>query len=105
MPHYDRHADASAEQNQVHESTAGGVDTDAVEDAAEAIRDAEIQAVRPDPEIPDLLAIDAAQLESMSIDELRVVAKQLDVPDRSKITEQDDLIAAIKQRLVSARQK
>jgi hypothetical protein len=30
---------------------------------------------------------------------LRVVARQLDVPDRAQITEQDELIAAIKRRL------
>jgi Rho termination factor, N-terminal domain len=98
MPHYDRHADASAEQNEFHE-TGGAVDEAAMEDAAEAIRAAEILAVRPDPDIPDLSTLDASKLERMSIDELRVVAKQLDVPDRSKITEQDELIAAIRERL------
>jgi hypothetical protein len=98
MPHYDRHAAHNAEQNEFRESE-GPVDEDAMEDAAEAIRDVEIKAVRPDPDIPNLSTLDAAKLERMSIDELRVVAKELDIPDRSKITEQDELIAEIKKRL------
>jgi hypothetical protein len=48
---------------------------------------------------PDVNSLDAAQLEQMSIDELRAVAGVLDVPDRSKITEQDELIEAIRRRL------
>jgi hypothetical protein len=35
----------------------------------------------------------------MSIDELRAVANALDVPNRAQITEQDELIAAIRCRL------
>jgi Rho termination factor-like protein len=98
MPHYDRNAGTSAEQNEFRE-VEGPIDEAAMEDAAEAIRDVEIKAVCPDPDLPDLTTLDAAKLERMSIDELRVVAKELDVPDRSKITEQDELIAEIKKRL------
>jgi hypothetical protein len=98
MPHYDRHADPSAEQNQFDEPE-GAVDEAAMDDAAESLRAVEIQAVRPEPEVPDVSTLDAADLEHMSIDELRVVAKKLDVPDRGKITEQDELIAEIRKRL------
>jgi hypothetical protein len=98
MPHYDRHAGTSAEQNEFRESE-GPVDEEAMEDAAEAIREVEIKAVRPDPDIPNLSTLDAAKLERMSIDELRVVAKELDVPNRGQITEQDELLAEIKKRL------
>jgi hypothetical protein len=98
MPHYDRNAAASAEQNEFREPE-GPVDEAAMEDAAEAIREVEIKAVRPDPEIPNISALDAAKLERMSIDELRVIAKELDIPHRSQITEQDELIAEIKKRL------
>ncbi len=38
-------------------------------------------------------------LWSMNVDKLRAAAKALDVPDRAAITEKDDLIAAIRQRL------
>jgi hypothetical protein len=96
-PHYDRFANASAEQNDLHEPAIGGPDDDAMEDAAEALRQAEVEAVQPD--VPDVSSLDPSQLEQMSIDELRVVAKELDVPDRAQITEQEELIAAIRRYL------
>jgi hypothetical protein len=96
MPHYDRHADASAEQNSFEESRETHIDTDAAEVAADALRQADLDAAQ---EEFDLSSIRAGDLATMSIDELRVIARQLDIPDRSKITEQDELIAAIKQRL------
>ncbi len=96
MPHYDRHADISAEQNDFTEATSDDTDEAAMEDAAEALRQVEVEAVQDEP---DISSIDASQLDYMSIDELRVIAKQLDVPDRAQITEQDELIAAIRRRL------
>ena len=57
-------------------------------------KQAEIEAASP-----DVSSLDAAELEHMTIDELRAVANALDVPDRAQITEQDELIAAIRQRL------
>jgi hypothetical protein len=96
MAHYDRNADASAQQNALGESHQGAVDEAAAEAAAEAIRQADLDAAQ---EEFDLSSLTAADLDSMSIDELRVVARQLDVPERAEITEQDELIAAIKQRL------
>jgi hypothetical protein len=67
-----------------------------MEDAAEALRQVEVEAVQPDP---DVSSLSASQLDEMSIDELRAVARVLDVPERSKITEQDELIEAIRRRL------
>jgi hypothetical protein len=96
-PHYDRHADPSAEQNAPNAAPVGGVDGQALEDAAEALRKVEVEAAQP--EIPDVSSIDPSQLDKMSIDELRAVAKELGVPDRSKIIEQDELIEAIRRRL------
>jgi hypothetical protein len=86
----------SAEQNVFEDSQRGGIDEDAAEVAAEAMRQADIEAAQ---EEFDISSLKAADLEGMSIDELRVVARQLDVPDRAQITEQDELIAAIKRRL------
>jgi hypothetical protein len=98
MPHYERHANPSAEQNDLAgESLA--FDETAMEDAAEAIREVEVKAVRPEPEVPDPSTLDAAELQNMSIDDLRVIAQRLDIPDRGKITEQDELIAEIRKRL------
>jgi hypothetical protein len=98
-PHFDRHVNSSAEQNALHTATADGVNDEAIEDAAEALREVEVEAAQPEPEIPDAASFDPSQLDYMNIDELRVVAKELDVPDRATITEKDELIAAIRQRL------
>jgi hypothetical protein len=96
MPHYDRHANASAEQNTLHDASPNALDEEAMEDAAESLRQTEVDAVQ---EAPDISSINSAQLDSMSIDELRAIANTLDIPDRGKITEQDELVAAIRQRL------
>jgi hypothetical protein len=78
----------------VSNSIGSGPDEDAMEEAAEALRQAEVEAV-----LPDLDALEPSQLEHMSIDELRAVAKALDVPGRAQITEQDELIEAIRRCL------
>jgi hypothetical protein len=78
----------------------GGPDDDAMDVAAEALRQAEVEAVQPETAEPvDPSDVDPAQLEHMSIDELRALAGALGVPDRSTITEQDELIAAIRRCL------
>jgi hypothetical protein len=97
-PHFDRYAAPSAEQNDLPEPS-GAVDEDAMDDAAAALRGVEVEAAQPEPEIPDLTTLTLDQLEGMNIDELRVVAKELDVTDRATITEKDELIAAIRQRM------
>jgi hypothetical protein len=94
-PHYERPLPASSADS-AHSTIGSGPDDEAMEDAAEALRQAEVEAVQPDP---DVNSLSASQLERMSIDELRAVARVLDVPDRSKIIEQDDLIEAIRRRL------
>ena len=94
-PHYERPL-ANSGAGAGHSTLGSGPDDEAMEDAAEALRQAEVEAVQPDP---DVNSLSASQLERMSIDELRAVARVLDVPDRSKITEQDELIEAIRRRL------
>jgi hypothetical protein len=99
MPHYDRFAGPGAEQNDLLRSSSGELDEAAIDDAAEALRAVEVEAVQPEPNVPDVSQLSAADVEAMNIDELRVVAKELDVPDRATITERDELVAAIRQRL------
>jgi hypothetical protein len=91
-PHFDRPlppGDAS--------SVGSGPHDDSMDDAAEALRQAEVESVSPDVE-----SLEASQLAHMSIDELRAVAKALDVPNRAQITEQDELIEAIRRCLYSS---
>lgn len=64
--------------------------------AAEALREVEVVAQEPAPSTTNV-RVDA--LESLNIDELRAVAKELDVPDREKIIEKDELVAAIRRIL------
>ena len=110
-PHYDRNVDSSAAQNEFDEPRENMIDDAAAEGAAAAMRDADIEAAKEEIEARsedvsdrtrdefDLSTIRPSDLDQMSIDELRVLARQLDVPDRSTITEQDELIAAIRRRL------
>jgi hypothetical protein len=96
MPHYDRHSDASAPQNDFETVSSNALDDETVQNAAGALRETEVEAAQ---EEPDASSIDAANLDQMNIDELRAIARQLDIPDRVSITEQDDLIAEIRKRL------
>jgi hypothetical protein len=95
-PHYDRHADPSAEQNDFSESPNDELDDEAAEVAAEALRAADIESAQ---EEFDAASVDVAKLDRMSIDDLRVLARQLDVPNRSTIIDRDELVAAIGRRL------
>jgi hypothetical protein len=93
MPHYDRPAGFNKSAAAQGESVLDD-DVDAMDEAAQALREAEVEAVQPaSPEK------DGPQLESMSIDELRALAAKLDVPNRGAITDQDQLIAAIRERM------
>jgi hypothetical protein len=94
-PHYER-PQSPSETMTSPRNIGSAPDEDAMEDAAEALRQVEVEAVQPDP---DVSSLSASQLDEMSIDELRAVARVLDVPERSKITEQDELIEAIRRRL------
>jgi hypothetical protein len=86
-PHYDRHADPSAAQNDAHIAAAGGIDEAAMDVAAEALREVEVEAAQPEPEIPDVSSLDAIELESMN---------------RATFTEKEELLAAIRQRFASS---
>jgi hypothetical protein len=102
-PHYDRHADLSGAPT-VQIKASAGPDDDAIDGAAEALRQADLEAGQT--EVDDRPAdteqrerIESSQLEDMSIDDLRALAAELDVPNRGQIIEQDELIEAIRQRL------
>ena len=72
------------------------LDEGAMVDAAEAIRETEVAAMEPELNTANL---NKEKLLHMNIDELRTVAKQLDVPDRETITDQDELVTAIQRCL------
>jgi hypothetical protein len=91
-PSYNRDAAAATATTQTE--FGGGLDPDAMENAAEALRHAEVEAVQA-----QISASDRARLEDMSIDDLRRLAAKLDVSNRGAITQQDELIAAIRKRL------
>ena len=63
-------------------------------DAAEAIREVEVEAAEP-----DMNDFNREKLLHMNIDELRIVAKLLDIPEREQITDQAELVAAIQRSL------
>jgi len=93
MPRYDRHSDMTgASVIQKQRSVAQSSTT--IDDAAQALRQAELEAAQPEN-----VKRDSVALESMSVDELRTLANELDIPNRAQITEQEELIVAIRQRL------
>jgi len=73
------------------------VDDDALKIAADALREADIEAAEPVAEPRD--SADRRQLNRLSIDELRALAAELKMPNCGQIVEQADLIAAIRARL------
>jgi hypothetical protein len=127
-PHYER-SQAPTETAPALSHIGSGPDDDAIDEAAEALRHAEIEAVKPDDDAaphsgvrsshepvrsgaaespitteaaalsPSEASISPSELVNMSIDELRGVAAVLDVPDREILIEQDELIEAIRRRL------
>jgi len=92
-PHYDRQTSLS-EPAGLRNEFGSGPDNEAMDGAAEALRQVEVESVQP-----DVSPADDKQLENMSIDELRKLAAELDVPDRGTITQQDELLAAIRRRM------
>lgn len=94
MPHYDRCANSDAEQNTLADENVNIGDEAAIEDAAAALRGVEMEAVKEEP-----ASVEGARLDSMSIDELRELARELAIPDRATITDQDELVAEIRKRL------
>lgn len=92
MPHYDRHTVSSSEQNQFAPALSNALDDAAAENAAGALREIEVEAVQSGPDVRSLTSSD---IQQMNIDELRVLAKQLDIPDRGTILERDELLTEI----------
>jgi hypothetical protein len=95
-PHYDRHIDLTGNAESSEASPGGPLDDAAAENAAGALREVEIEAAQEDSDVPN---VDSSRLEQMTIDELRVLARKLDIPDRGTIIEQDELIEEIRKRL------
>jgi hypothetical protein len=93
VPHYDRHFGVLKSAEGQSDSVLDD-EEDAMDGAAQALREAEVEAVRP-----NLVTADQPQLANMSIDELRALAAKLDVPNLGAITDQEQLIAAIRQRM------
>ncbi len=99
MPHYDRHFDINQSPRLGNDSVLDDQE-DPMDEAAQALREAEVEAVRPNNSSAASPAqAESPRLEDMSIDELRALAAKLDVPNRGAITEQDQLIAAIRERM------
>jgi hypothetical protein len=88
----------SPQKRQFEEETTF-LDEAAMADAAESIRETEIEAVDSGTDQSEADLPDREKLQHMNIDELRVVAKLLDVPDREQITDKNDLVAAIERSL------
>ena len=93
MPHYDRHAGVSKTFASKNDSIFDD-ERDPMEDAAQALREVEVDAVRPARP-----ASKGHDLSSMSIDDLRTFAAKLSVPNRGTITQREELEAAILARL------
>jgi hypothetical protein len=72
----------------------------AIDDAAAALREVEVEAVQTDHSTQSTIAAPSSKdLDNMSIDDLRKLAAKLDIPDRGQIVEKDKLVAAIRQRM------
>jgi hypothetical protein len=93
VPHYDRHFGASKSTDVQNDSVLDD-EEDAMDEAAQALREAEVEAVQP-----NLVTAYKTQLANMSIDELRALAAKLGVPNLGAITEQEQLIEAIRKRM------
>jgi len=95
-------SDGKVNRNAMFEEEMNYVDEAAMADAAEAVREVEVDAAEAEAagkEVPDVSQLNKEKLLHMNIDELRIVAKQLEVPDRESITDQDELVAAIQRSL------
>jgi hypothetical protein len=93
VPHFERPADLCPSTSGQGDSVLDD-DEDAMDEAAQALREAEVEAVQSVKPTAE-----PSRLEDMSLDELRALAAKLDVPNRGTITEQDRLITAIRERM------
>jgi len=100
-PHYQRPLDQSMAPGELDAfiSHAAVQEDETIDDAAEALREVDVEAVQTDPEPAIYELGDKSTLEEWSIDDLRRLAAELDVPDRAQIVEQDKLIAETRARL------
>jgi hypothetical protein len=89
------------------------ITSDEISDAAEALREVEIEAARDYNDIPLADNTDTVEwpntqaveqefvipvnLEELSIDELRAVAGMLQIPNYAQITDQEELVAQIRE--------
>jgi hypothetical protein len=94
VPRFDRNFGVSKSAAGERSESVLDDDVDAMDEAAQALREAEVEAVRPTPTTSN-----HARLENMSVDELRACATALGVPNPTSIPDQDQLIAAIRQRM------
>jgi hypothetical protein len=91
------------------------INADDISDAAEALREVEIQAAREDFDFSndDTVTWSAhapvqdeyvipVNLEELSIDELRAVAGMLRIPNYGQITDQEELVSLIREYAVPA---
>jgi hypothetical protein len=91
-PHYDRNFGATQELpgNGERGETPNA---DAIDGAAEALREAELESAQP---VKRISQCEVEDLDAMSIDELREFAASLNVPHRAQLVSRDELIAAIR---------
>ncbi len=97
MPRYDRHSDRFG-ASLIRRNRGEGSSGSAIFKAAEALRETELEAAQPEATAA-AGGQESDDLESMSIDQLRELAKELDVPNRAQIIERDELVAAIRERM------
>jgi len=97
MPRYDRHSDRSG-ASLFRPSPSGGSSGSAIFKAAEALRETELEAAQPET-AGATGGLESYDLAGMSIDELRELARELDVRNNGQIIERDELLAAIRDRL------
>jgi hypothetical protein len=93
-PHYDRNLGATQELPGNGER-GDTPDAEAIDGAAEALREAELESAQPGKRVASGEDEDEV-LDAMSIDELREFAASLNVPYRAQLVSRDELIAAIR---------
>jgi hypothetical protein len=94
-PHYDRNFAISQESLRNGRADVASNEV-AVEDAAEALREVEVEAAQAPAATSTGSSLD--DLDAASIDDLRKLAASLDVPNRAQIIDRDELTAAIRAR-------
>ncbi len=97
MPHYDRHSRVNESFSSSERGESDSIfddDRDVLGDAAQALREVEVEAVRPAKR-----AGKEHDFSSLSIEDLHTFAAKLNVPTREAMTQRAQLIAAIRAHL------